>query len=99
MTNNKALVKEINKAFKGTFNKFPLNHIDYMIEMAKDEGDSNATIMMEHPTDEAQEDITIEEVKSLEERLHAICTKFTNYITTEVVSSGNGYELYFLMSV
>ena len=67
--------------------------------MAKDEGDSNATIMMEHPTDEAQEDITIEEVKSLEERLHAICTKFTNYITTEVVSSGNGYELYFLMSV
>lgn len=99
MINNKALVKEINKAFKGTFNTFPLNHIDYMIKMAEDDGDSNATIMMEHPTDEAQEKITIEEVKSLEERLHAICTKYTKYTTTEVVSSGNGYELYFLMSV
>jgi len=99
MINNKALVEEINKAFKGIFNKFPLDHIDYMIEMAVEEGDSEATIMMEHPTDEAQEKITIEEVKSLEVKLHAICTKYTNYNTTEVVSSGNGYELYFLMSV
>lgn len=103
MSNNKhsTLVKEINKAlskeYKGIFVKFPASHIDYMIEMAKEDGEEKAPILLEYVDEEMTSEITLEKASEIEAKLDEVCSKSADYLTTEICSSGYGYEIYFVM--
>lgn len=93
------IIKEINKTFKGTFVKFPLNHIANMVETAEEDGEETAPILLEYLDEEVGAKNTLEEATEIEVKLNQICSKYSDCITTEIVSAGYGYEVYFVVPV
>ena len=95
-----ALVRELNAAFPNIFSELPLDHIDYSIEMARKDDEDRAPVMMEYIDDNMGNKIQDNQklATQIETKLYQIASKYADFITTEIVSAGYGYEFYLVFN-
>jgi len=92
-------IRNLTDQYNDIFKIFHITQIDYMIRQAANDGEDTVAIMLEYLNDDMQDKIGFDEASEIEKKLQEICSKYDNFIETEIVQAGYGYEIYFVLEV